>query len=421
MENMMKLCTDLFPLNRSLTGKGNVQTLKYLANYLPNLVIHEFPSGFEAFDWVVPDEWSIDEAFIAELDGTKVIDFKENNLHVVGYSVPVDEIMTFTELTKHIYVHDKLEDAIPYITSYYERRFGFCLSKKQLKALHPDKKYHVVINSRHYPGSLQTGELLIEGSSQKEILLSTYICHPSMANNEISGPVVLTALVDWIYQLPNRYFTYRITFHPETLGALCFIKLRESELRNNVIAAWNFTCMGGPENFTFLPSPYGNSVADKISERVLLESEEQFHVKAYSTRGSDERQFCSPNIGLSMVSIMRSPYGEYKYYHTSKDNLDFISEENLQKSLKIMRKIIEKMEQSKYYKSNLKGEPFLHKYGLYETLNKRQGNFKSRDILNVIQFCDAKNDLDEIADRAGISRDETSKILKLLLNLKLIT
>jgi aminopeptidase-like protein len=416
----MKLCSDLFPFNRSLTGLGNLQTLEYISKFLPDLEFKYFPTGFQAYDWTVPEEWIVREAYIAELDGTRIIDFRDNNLHLVGYSTSINQVMSYDELRNHIFIHENLEDAIPYRTAYYERAFGFCLSAAQLKLLRPDRKYRIFIDTELVSGELISGELIIKGSTNKEILLSSYICHPSMANNELSGPVVLTALASWIAQLPSRHFTYRVTFHPETIGALCYIKKHETELKQNVIAAWNFTCMGGPGNFRFLKSSYGSSVADKISTQLLLENNEKFSLKSFLTRGSDERQFSSPNIGIPMVSIMRSAYGEYDYYHTSKDDLDFITEESLQKSLELMKQIIRRMEDTKFYRSTIKGEPFLHKYGLYATLHGGPKTIGSREILNVIHFCDARNSISEIANLASLSEAKTQQIIDLLLNLGLI-
>lgn len=419
--NLIKFCSDLFPLNRSLTGSGNVATLRYIQNILPELNLCKYKSGTHIFDWVVPDEWEIHDAYIADLNGNRIVDFNQNNLHVVGYSVGVDKVMRYAELLPYLHVHPSLPDAIPYLTSYYEKTFGFCLTQSQFNSLDQGSSFRVVIDARHFSGELVAGELYLPGKTTKEILFTTYICHPSMGNNELSGPSVLTALAKWLQEKSDRYFSYRFSFHPETIGALCFIHKNQQIIQKNVIGAWNFTCMGGPEEFTILPSVYGNSMPDLVTKKVLAMQGYTYNQKSFNSRGSDERQFSSPRLGIPMVSIMRSAYGEYAQYHTSKDDLDFISEHSLQESLSIMKKIVENLEVERYFRSTVIGEPFLAKRQLYETLGgTKVQEFKSRDILNVLQYCDGRNSRNNLSQLAKLPLSTLDKILKLLLTEQLI-
>lgn len=417
---MMKFCHDLFPLNRSLLGRANLETLRYIQRIIPDLLISEYKTGFQAYDWIVPNEWEILDAYIEDLQGNRLVDFAKSNLHVVGYSIAIDQILDFETLKQNLFSHDTHSDAIPYLTSYYEANWGFCLSQNQLNQFVEGDLYHVVINSRHFSGSLYAGEVVLPGETKKEILLSTYICHPSMANNELSGPAVLTALTSWLGKVERRHFTYRISFHSETLGALCYIKTNEEKLKENVIAAWNFTCMGGPGPITILPSKYGNSLPDKVTNSALNELDIEPQLKDFLTRGSDERQFSSPRLGIPMVSVMKSPYGEYSQYHSSLDNLDFIKEEYLTISLEVMKEIVLELESQKYRRQTFIGEPQLNKYGLYPKLLGTRLTHSARDIMNVLQFCDGTNSNCEISKETRLSLEETESILRILLDNELI-
>jgi aminopeptidase-like protein len=328
--------------------------------------------------------------------------------------------MDFKKLQMHLFTHPQLSDAIPYLTSYYQKTWGFCLSQNQLSKFDSKGTYKVVIKSKHFAGALHSGEIFLKGKTKKEILLSTYICHPSLANNELSGPAVLTALSAWLSKIKDRHYSYRITFHSETLGALAYITGQEQHLKENVIAAWNFTCMGGPDEISILPTQYGNSLADKVTWKALKSLGLNPKVKNFLTRGSDERQFSSPRLGIPMVSIMKSPYGEYKEYHTSLDNLDFISEESMTEALEVMKQIIVVLEEEKFPRQIFIGEAHLNKYGLYESLDGSTPEFKSRDIMNVMQYCDGTNSSFEISQHTKIDIELVESILKILISKNLV-
>ena len=258
---------DLFLYNRSITGQGLRDTLKYIKNVLPNLEIREVKSGTKVFDWEVPDEWNVTEAYIEDDSSNRIIDFNDSNLHLVGYSVSIDEWMDLTKLNANLYSIESQPDSIPYITSYYKKRWGFCLSHNKRMKL-KDGKYHVVIRSTINPGYMNYGELIIKGKTTEEVLLSTYICHPSMANNELSGPVVTMALSQWINEYINRRFTYRIIFIPETIGAIAYLSQHWQHMKKNTIAGFVLTCVGDNRTYSYMPSRLGNTYADEIASHI---------------------------------------------------------------------------------------------------------------------------------------------------------
>ena len=410
---------DLFPICRSLTGPGVRETLQYIQNLIPELQICSVPSGTQAFDWVVPDEWTIGDAYIDDSAGNRLVDFKQNNLHIVGYSNPVDIWLTLEELKQHLHSLSDQPNAIPYVTSYYSKNWGFCLTHDQLKSLAPGQ-YHVVIDTDLKPGVLNYGELILPGELDQEILLSTYICHPSMANNELSGPVVTTALAQWLNTLEKRKYTYRIVYLPETIGSIIYLSKHLDYLKKNIIAGFNITCIGDDRDYSYLPSRNGKTVSDYVALHVLKHTDPDFIRYTWLDRGSDERQYCAPGVDLPIASIMRSKYGEYPEYHTSLDNLELVTQSGLQGGFDILRKAIYIIENNDYFQTTVFGEPQLGNRGLYPTLSTKESGKEVRTMMNILSYCDGNKSLLEIAELLNKPFWELTPIIVTLLEHELL-
>jgi len=414
---------ELFPLSRSITGDGVRKTLSIIqSSHLADLKLHEIATGTNVEDWIVPEEWNIFDAYIKDKNDHKVIDFNDSNLHVVGYSEAVNKEISNSELQGKLFSLPELPEAIPYVTSYYQKTWGFCLSQNQREKL-TDDSYHVYIDSKFHKGSLTYADLVIAGQSDDEIFISTYICHPSMANNELSGPGLGVYLAKWLKGRSNRY-TYRFVFAPETIGSIVYMSENLDTLKENTIAAFNLTCVGDNNNTSFLPSRSGNTVTDKVSRHVLnFKKPDHVAYDFIKDRGSDERQYCSPGVDLPMVSIMATKYGEYPEYHTSLDNMDFVSAEGLESSYQLHIDCIDILENNYYYESNIHGEPFLSKRGKgYMIVGgvENESSSSSQLILDVLSCCDGTKDIVDIADELNMYAKDLFEVFDYLLNEDLI-
>jgi len=416
-QEMYDWAVDLFPINRSITGNGVRQTLNYIKDIVPEMNIIEVPSGTKCFDWTVPKEWNCDDGYIIDPDGNKICDFKNNNLHVVGYSTPIDKEIEYEELIEHLYHIEDQPTAIPYITSYYSERWGFCLSSNKFKKLKKGT-YKVKINSELKDGNLTYGEIKIKGESEKEIFLSTYVCHPSMANNELSGPVVTTALVNFVKSIKNRKYSYRIVFIPETIGSITYISRNIDEMKKNIIAGFNISCIGDDRSYSYLSTRYGNTLSDKVSKHILKNID--YVEYSFLDRGSDERQYCSPGVDLPIATICRTKYGAYPEYHTSLDDLTVISPNGLYGGYDKLKKAIELLENNNYYKVNVLCEPQLGKRGLYPTISTKTSGAIVKNMMNFIAYADGNNDLIDIANIIGVQAEELFEIVEKMKKAELI-
>jgi len=416
-QEMYNWAVDLFPINRSITGNGVRETLKYIKNIIPELETFEVPSGTKVFDWIVPKEWNCNDAYIIDPNGNKICNFKENNLHLVGYSIPIDREIKYEELIEHLYYIEEQPTAIPYITSYYKERWGFCLTYNDFKKLKKGT-YKVKIDSKLENGSLTYGEIRIQGKSNKEIFLSTYVCHPSMANNELSGPVVTIALVKFIKSLKNREYSYRIVFIPETIGSITYLSRNIDEMKQNIIAGFNITTIGDNRAYSYIPTRYGNTLSDKVAKHILKDID--YVEYSFLDRGSDERQYCSPGVDLPIATICRTKYGQYPEYHTSLDDLTVISPEGLWGGYNKLRKSIELLEKNFYYKVDVLCEPQLGKRGLYPTISTKTSGAIVATMMDFIAYADGNNDLIDIANIIGVKAEELFEIIDNLVKADLV-
>ncbi len=422
-DDIFNLIKKLFPLNRSLTGKANRETLNILKTILPKLKIKSIKSGTKVYDWIVPDEWSVKEAYIRDVNGNKIVDFKNNNLHLVSFSTSVKAWLTYDQLQKKIFSIKKLPQAIPYRTTYYKKDWGFCLSENQRKKL-KKQKYYVHIDSKFKKGVMNYGEILIRGKSKKEILITSNICHPSMANNELSGPCILIYLAKYINDLKNLNYSYRILFLPETIGSIAYISKNFVSLKKNVLFGMSLVCLAGPGNFTLVSSKYGNNYVDNITKYAFKNYLKKSKILAWYHRGSDERQFGSPIIDIPFISICKTKYDTYKEYHTSLDNLNYIKQTQISLSYNFLIKYICIIENN--YTPSIKQplEPFLQKYGLYGKKDKNSLNNKLNvrsDLLeNFLTYADGTNSLCDISNIMGCSFEKILEIYIELKNFKII-
>ncbi len=421
----LKLIThveNLFPICRSITGKGARETLSYFESYFSDLKRIKFKSGEKVFDWEIPPEWNINNAYIEHLDsGKKFANFSNNNLHVVGYSKPIQAEIKLENLLENIYSLPENPDWIPYVTSYYEKRWGFCLSDNEKKNL-PKGLYKVKIDSEfNEEGTLDLSHAVIKGENNKELFFSSYICHPSMANDELSGPVILGKLLDYIKNnYPNPKYCYRFVLLPETIGSIAYLSKYSKTLQNNVICGINLSCLGDERAYSYVQSPYGDTLADEALNAALLNLD---NVIKYSflKRGSDERQYCSPQINLPLCTFCRSKFGEYPEYHTSADLPNkVVTDKGLNDSFQVLKFIVDAFEIGIYPLTLINCEPQLGKRGLMSSLSKKNIHTNSQDRRNIIAYCDGKNTIFDICKITKINLKIVLLEIKILTEYKLI-
>jgi aminopeptidase-like protein len=414
----------LWPILRSITGEGVRQTHDVLSELI-RLERTEIPSGTQVFDWTIPKEWKVNEAYILDPNGKRVLDVKENNLHLLNYSIPFRGVLSRTELDKNLYSLPDKPTAIPYITSYYSPRWGFCLSQQQRDAL-PDGDYQVVVDTKLFDGSLTLSEAILPGETKDEVLISTYTCHPSLASNELSGPLVAAFLYKELAKLESRRLTYRFIFLPETIGAITYLHLRGEYLKQHLIAGYVITCIGDTGDFTYKRSRQSNLIStlalvDRAAEHVLKHSKKSHKILDFSPLGSDERQYCSPGFNLPVGSLMRSMYGTYPEYHTSLDNKSLISFEAMAEAVGMYLSVMKVLELNRTYKNLFPhGEPQLGKRGLYETLGRNTIPELSSAVFWLLNYADGEHDLLWIAEKSGYSGELLDKAAKACLEANII-
>jgi aminopeptidase-like protein len=397
---MYQLIRELYPICRSITGNGVRQSLSILKKHIP-LEIHEVPSGSVVFDWTVPREWNITDAYIKNGRGQRVVDFRENNLHVVNYSIPIRETMPLARLRTHLFTLPDQPDWIPYRTSYYKDIWGFCLSQKQLDDL-PDGDYEVCIESSLQDGYLTYGEYYIPGETKDEILISCHACHPSLCNDNLSGVALATYLAKSLVANRLRY-SYRFLFIPGTIGSITWLSRNESRvhlIKHGLVLA----CVGDPGGFTYKRSRRGDATIDNAAGHVLKHLGSTYRLNDFSPFGYDERQFCSPGFDLPVGCFMRTPHGQYPEYHTSADNLNFVNARALSKSFSAVHAILQVLEHNRTYVStNPKCEPHLGKRGLYRSVaGQAEGRTQELAMLWILNLSDGQHSLLEIAERAHL-------------------
>lgn len=406
----------MFPICRSITGEGVRRTLRMIADELAKdgveLTVHEVPSGMPVFDWVVPKEWVIRQAYIENEVGERIVDMRTSNLHVMGYSMPIDRWVELDELKQYVYTQPDQPYVIPYVTSYYKERYGFCMSEHQKNSL-PDGRYHMYIDSELINGSLTYGEIILPGESREEVFFSTYICHPSMANNECSGPALLLELVRFLSAMEQRKYTYRCIYIPETIGSIIYLSRNLAHMKKYLIAGFNLSCVGDDRGYSIVESRYGNTLADKALKNVLKFCG-PYSTYSFLDRGSDERQYNAPGVDLPVVCFCKSKFGEYPEYHTSADNMELVSPSGFQESYEVMTQVIRAIEYNADYRINVLCEPQLGKRGLYPTISQKGGYDAVKAMMDFIAYADGKNDLFEISERIGVPVYRLIEIVKKL-------
>ncbi len=417
-ERMYELIKDLYPVCRSITGNGVRYTLERVMQKIP-LTVHEVPSDTPVFDWVVPREWNINDAYVITPDGEKIAEFKKNNLHVLNYSAPVHKNVNLDELRQHLFTLPEHPEWIPYRTSYYRENWGFCITHNQFASL-PDGEYEVFIDSTLEPGHLTYGEYFLQGETDNEVLFSCHVCHPSLCNDNLSGIALSTYLANYLADRKTRY-SYRFLFIPGTIGSITWLALNEEKTKN-IQNGFVVTCVGDGGPFTYKKSRDGNAEIDRAVLHVLKHSREGFREIDFYPYGYDERQYCSPGFNLAIGSLSRSSHGQYPEYHTSADNLDLVKPEYLKESFDSFIDVIDVLEHNRSYLNlNPKCEPQLGKRGLYSNVGASAGSkLKEMALLWVLNLSDGQHDLLQIAERSGEPFPEIRNAAQALLQCDLL-
>jgi aminopeptidase-like protein len=398
---LFRLATELFPLGRSLTGDGVRQTLAVLARRIP-LQAHEVPSGTRVFDWTVPDEWTVREAWLAAPDGRRVVDVRRSNLHLLQYSVPVRTRLSLAELQPHLHSLPEYPERVPYRTSYYTPAWGFCLAHRDREALR-EGQYEVCIDTTLAAGALTYGECFLPGESDDEVLISTHVCHPSLANDNLSGIVVATGLAEVLAARRERRYGYRFLFVPGTIGSITWLARNETRvgrIRHGLVLAG----VGDPGPFTYKRSRRGAAEIDRVAAHVLAHGGWPHTLHDFSPYGYDERQYCSPGFDLPVGCLMRTPHGQYPEHHTSADDLAFVRPERLGESLEVALGIVDTLEANRVYVSqNPKCEPQLGRRGLYRSMGGVDSGADEMALLWLLNLADGRQSLLDVAERSGLA------------------
>jgi aminopeptidase-like protein len=417
-EEMIRFIADLYPICRSITGDGVRETLRRVQRRIP-IEIHEVPSGTQVFDWTVPREWNIRDAWIRNPRGEKIVDFQRLNLHVLNYSVPVHEKLPLSELKPHLFTLPDQPGLVPYRTSYYKEAWGFCLAHNQLLDME-DGEYEILIDSTLADGSLTYGELFLPGETAQEILISCHVCHPSLCNDNLSGLAVCTFLAEALSRMPRR-LSYRFLFIPGTIGSITWLALNEEKTKN-IVGGLVAANLGDPGRFHYKKSRYGSGDVDRAVLQVLDASGEAYGVESFVPFGYDERQYNSPGFKLRVGSLTRTPYGRYPEYHTSADNLDLVRPESLAGSLRIYLDVMRALDGNRrYLNQNPKCEPQLGRRGLYRTIGgDDQGRRKELALLWVLNLSDGEHGLLDIAEQSRMPCETIREAAEALLEAGLL-
>ena len=414
---MHELITELYPIHRSMTGNGLRETLRRLQKLVP-MQVHEVPTGTKAFDWTVPKEWNIADAYVKNSKGERVIDLHNSNLHVVNYSIPTRQTLTLKDLKEHLFTLPDNPDWIPYKTSYYKETWGFCLAHSKMLELSEDE-YEVCIDSRLEDGHLTYGEYYIRGETSDEVLLSCHVCHPSLCNDNLSGIAIAVFLAQHLSSAPRKQ-SYRFLFIPGTIGSITWLALNEekvSRIKNGLI----LSCLGDSGSSTYKKSRRGDAEIDRAANHVLKHGGSAYDIVEFVPYGYDERQFCSPGFNLAVGCLMRTPNGRYPQYHTSADDLDFVKAASLADSFMKCLRILDILDHNDVYvNQNPKCEPQLGRRGIYQGWNSQGLPHLDLALLWVLNFSDGQHSLLDIAERANLSFDTIRKAADLLLSSSLL-